>query len=123
MAGGSNGRERGTVSIISPEINALPPRSAAEQSFACLEESPAWGEDLNGNVVATEASAESLRDLDQNGVLMEAGAGLQEGLILARGGASRGPKRAGGEASRGPATGRGQGFREGLMAGAGLNPT
>ena len=75
MAGGSNGRERGTVSIISPEINALPPRSAAEQSFACLEESPAWGEDLNGNVVATEASAESLRDLDQNGVLMEAGAG------------------------------------------------
>ena len=80
MAGGSNGRERGTVSIISPEINALPPRSAAEQSFACLEESPAWGEDLNGNVVATAASAESLRDLDQTGVLMEAGAGLQEVL-------------------------------------------
>ena len=100
------------MSIISPEINALPPRSAAEQSFVCLEQSTAWGEDLNGNAVSTKASAESLRDLDRDEVLMEAGAGLQAVLLLAGGGASRGP-----------ATGGGRGFREGLMAGAGLNST
>lgn len=87
------------MNIISPEINALPPRSAAEQSFACLEKSPAWGEDLNGNAVATEASAESLGDLDQVEVLMEAGAGLQEVLIQAGGRASRCPKGTGGGAS------------------------
>ena len=68
------------------------------------------GRDLNRNAVATEAFAESLGDLDQDEVLMEAGAGLQEVLmeagaglqevlIQAGGGASRDPKGTGGGAS------------------------